>query len=150
VDPLTGLPNRRGVIVALLRGAARSRRQGAHLSLVLLDLDHFKRVNEQHGHDGGDRVLRKVGRILRRATRQDEVCGRIGGDEFAVVVVGDGQHADLVCNRIRAALASEGIGVTGAAQELGITESLRELYRRVDTQLRARKWEIRTSRPPAP
>ncbi len=150
VDPLTGLPNRRGVIVALLRGAARSRRQGAHLSLVVLELDHFKRVNEQHGHDGGDRVLRKVGRVLRRATRQDEVCGRIGGDEFAVVVGGDGQHADLVCNRIRAALATEGIGATGAAQELGPAESLRELYRRVDAQLRAHKWEIRTSRPPAP
>jgi diguanylate cyclase (GGDEF)-like protein len=147
IDPLTDLPNRRGVIVALLRGAARSRRQGAHLSLVLIDLDHFKRINEEQGHDGGDRVLRRVGRVLRRATRQDEVCGRIGGDEFAVVVCGDAQHADLVFQRIRAALNGEGVSATGAAQELGPTESLRELYRRVDMQLRARKAEVRSSPP---
>jgi diguanylate cyclase (GGDEF)-like protein len=148
VDPLTDLPNRRGVIVALLRGAARSRRHGARLSLVLIDLDHFKRVNEEQGHDAGDRVLRRVGRVLRRATRQDEVVGRIGGDEFAVVVVGDGQHADLVCQRIRAALNGEGVSATAAAQELGPSESLRELYRRVDAQLRARKAALRSS-PPA-
>jgi diguanylate cyclase (GGDEF)-like protein len=139
VDPLTGLPNRRGVMVALLRGAARSRRQGSHISLVLLDLDNFKRVNEQQGHDAGDRVLRRVGRILRGATRSDEVCGRIGGDEFVVVVLGDAQHGELVARRVSAALLAEGVSATTAAAALGQSESLRELYRRVDAQLRARK-----------
>ncbi|MCL2450478.1 MAG: GGDEF domain-containing protein, partial [Polyangiaceae bacterium] len=144
VDPLTDLPNRRGVMIALLRGAARSRRQGSRLSLVLLDLDNFKRVNEQQGHDAGDRVLRRVGRILRRATRQDEVCGRIGGDEFVVVVVGDAAHGDLVARRLAAALLAEGISATSASAELAPSESLRELYRRADAQLRTRK---RTARP---
>jgi diguanylate cyclase (GGDEF)-like protein len=139
VDHLTGLPNRRGVMVALLRGAARSRRQSSRLSVVLLDLDNFKRINEQQGHDAGDRVLRRVGRVLRRATRQDEVCGRVGGDEFVVVVMGDGQHGELVARRIAAALLGEGISATTAAGELGASESLRELYRRVDCQLRSRK-----------
>jgi diguanylate cyclase (GGDEF)-like protein len=139
VDPLTGLPNRRGVMVALLRGAARSRRQKSRLSLVLLDLDNFKRINEQQGHDAGDRVLRRVGRVLRRATRQDEVCGRVGGDEFVVVVLGDGQHGELVSRRVAASLLAEGVSATSAAAELGPTESLRELYRRVDTLLRQRK-----------
>jgi diguanylate cyclase (GGDEF)-like protein len=139
VDQLTGLPNRRGVMVALLRGAAQSRRQSSRLSLVLLDLDNFKRINEQQGHDAGDRVLRRVGRVLRRATRQDEVCGRVGGDEFVVVVLGDGQHGELVARRVTGALLNEGVSATSAAGELGPSESLRELYRRVDTQLRSRK-----------
>jgi diguanylate cyclase (GGDEF)-like protein len=139
VDPLTGLPNRRGVMVALLRGAARSRRQSTRLSLVLIDLDHFKRINELQGHDAGDRVLRRVGRALRRATRQDEVCGRIGGDEFVVVVAGDSQHSELVARRIASTLVAEGVTATTAHGELGSSESLRELYRRVDAQLRSRK-----------
>jgi diguanylate cyclase (GGDEF)-like protein len=145
IDPLTSLPNRRGAMVALLRGAARSRRQGARLSLVLIDLDDFKRVNDLSGHDAGDRVLRKVGRALRNATRQDEACARIGGDEFAVVVVGDAHHAELVCRRVTTALAAEAIAVTCASGELVASESLRDLYRRVDAQLRARKRQARTS-----
>jgi diguanylate cyclase (GGDEF)-like protein len=149
VDPLTGLPNRRGVMVALLRGAARSRRQSSRLSLVLLDLDNFKRINEQQGHDAGDRVLRRVGRVLRRATRQDEVCGRVGGDEFVVVVLGDGQHGELVARRVAAALLAEGVSATSAASELGPSESLRELYRRVDAQLRQRKRLTRGQPAPA-
>jgi len=143
VDPLTELPNRRGVIIALLHAAARHRRQGTRLSLVLVDLDNFKRVNEQQGHDAGDRLLRKVGRILRGSTRKDEVCGRIGGDEFVVVVSGDSKHADLVCRRIDLALRDEGIGATCVGEELADGEDVRELYRRVDTQLRARKIQIR-------
>jgi diguanylate cyclase (GGDEF)-like protein len=105
----------------------------------MVDLDHFKRINEQQGHDAGDRVLRKVGRVLRSATRQDEVCGRIGGDEFMVVVVGDAHHAELVGRRVSGSLTSAGIAATYAWNELGAAESLRELYRRVDAQLRARK-----------
>lgn len=139
VDPLTGLPNRRGIIVSVLRAAAQYRRQGTRLSIVLLDLDNFKRVNEQQGHDAGDRLLRKVGQLLRDSTRKDEVCGRIGGDEFVVVITGDAHQAELVCRRIEHALRTEGIGVTCVGQELGRTEDIRELYRRVDAQLRARK-----------
>ena len=86
VDPLTKLPNRRAVIRALVREAARARRSNAGVSLVLIDLDDFKQVNERRGHQGGDRLLRRVGSTLRRTTRGGELCGRIGGDEFALVV----------------------------------------------------------------
>src|SRR5262249_40147776 len=72
VDSLTGLPNRRAALRALMREAGRARRNEGALSLVLLDLDDFKAVNERGGHAAGDRVLRGVGQVLRAATRSDE------------------------------------------------------------------------------
>ena len=75
VDTLTGLPNRRAVIRALVRDAARAHRSGGDLSLVLIDLDDFKKVNERKGHAGGDRLLRRVGATTApvRAARSDRV-----------------------------------------------------------------------------
>lgn len=139
VDPLTKLPNRRAVIRALVREAARARRSNAGVSLVLIDLDDFKQVNERRGHQGGDRLLRRVGSTLRRTTRGGELCGRIGGDEFALVVSGGKDHAEAAMRRVRHALEALGVSATCAAGALKKHEDLRTLYRRVDEELLAGK-----------
>ena len=146
VDPLTNLPNRRAAICGILRGAARARRDGSALSLVLIDLDDFKSVNERGGHEAGDRVLRNVGAILSGTVRAGELSARIGGDEFAVVVVGRLAQAEATAQRVRAALADAGISASVAAGQLEPREQLRELYRRVDFLLKEKKDSRRAMR----
>jgi diguanylate cyclase (GGDEF)-like protein len=86
VDPLTGLPNRRDFFERghLLLAAASRRREP--FSAVFIDLDHFKAVNDQLGHDVGDRLLQQVAEIMRREVRAMDVAGRLGGDEFALLL----------------------------------------------------------------
>ncbi len=122
VDSLTGLPNRRAVIRTLVREAARARRSSSELALVLIDLDDFKQVNETYGHAGGDRLLRKVGAALRSLTRAGELCGRIGGDEFAMVLSASAREADAAVRRVRRALKSVGVSATASACVLGSNE----------------------------
>jgi diguanylate cyclase len=86
-DPLTGLLNRRGLTEALDRETARARRTGATVSLVLLDLDRFKSLNDTLGHPAGDAARAGVADILRRGLRAGDVAGRWGGDEFGLVFV---------------------------------------------------------------
>jgi diguanylate cyclase len=84
-DPLTGLANRRSFDLELKAVAARaSRSSPAHL--VMADVDHFKRVNDLHGHDIGDEVLRIVGEVLRANVRRDSLVARVGGDEFGLLL----------------------------------------------------------------
>ena len=87
-DPLTGLLNRRGLAEALDREVARARRTGDTVSLVLLDLDRFKGLNDRHGHAAGDAALRAVAELLADGLRASDVAGRWGGDEFGVVLAG--------------------------------------------------------------
>jgi diguanylate cyclase (GGDEF)-like protein len=86
LDPLTGLPNRRAFDARLADEVARAHRTGRPLSLVLLDLDRFKRINDQHGHDTGDQVLASVGEAINHAVRASDFPGRAGGEEFLVVL----------------------------------------------------------------
>ena len=85
-DPLTGCLNRRGFDQALAREVARSERAGSGMALLALDLDHFKNVNDEHGHLVGDDVLRAVGALLIQTARAGDIVARIGGEEFAVVL----------------------------------------------------------------
>lgn len=85
-DPLTGLLNRRALDERLEAELARQDRSGGPLSLLLVDIDHFKRVNDEHGHAHGDVVLQGVADAMRRIARTADVLGRIGGDEFALLL----------------------------------------------------------------
>lgn len=106
-DALTDLPNRRHLIEqceSALRGARQS---DENLALLLIDLDHFKPINDQHGHDAGDMLLQHIARRLREHVRGSDTVARLGGDEFAVLIGGaDAQHyADDVAERLLAELA---------------------------------------------
>ncbi len=146
VDALTGLPNRRAAVRGLMRESARSRRDGGSLSLCLFDLDDFKRVNEQGGHPAGDRLLRQVGAALRKVTRGTELCARVGGDEFAIVVPSGTLTAERAIRRARDALRAIGVSASAAACEWNRDETLKSLYRRSDIALKAVKDARRAAR----
>jgi diguanylate cyclase len=124
-DPLSGLLNRRCWEEAVAAEFARCARTGACASLLMLDLDHFKWVNDRHGHPAGDEVIRKVAGILRESLRDDDVPGRYGGEEFGVLLPDTPEAgAEVIAERIRrriegAALAPSGLRVTAS---IGIAE----------------------------
>ncbi|HET9599136.1 MAG TPA: diguanylate cyclase [Anaeromyxobacteraceae bacterium] len=100
-DPLTGLFNRRWFQHALGQEIERSRRQGHPLALALVDLDHFKRVNDRHGHDTGDRALQLAAELLKGQLRRVDVCTRWGGEEFALLLPAtDRAGAAVVATRV--------------------------------------------------
>jgi diguanylate cyclase (GGDEF)-like protein len=97
-DPLTGLYNRRYLEETMGRELPRARRMGQSVGLIVLDIDHFKQLNDTYGHDAGDLVLERTGDLLRAATRNSDIACRFGGEEFAIVLPG----ASLVIARNRA------------------------------------------------
>lgn len=107
VDGLTGLTNRRAFIAALDLEVARSARYGHALSVILLDVDHFKHINDAHGHASGDVVLAAVGGILKKHSRKGDVVARWGGEEFVIALhATDMRGALVVAERIRAAIVA--------------------------------------------
>ena len=105
-DGLTGLPNKRAVTDALKRTFAQATMTKAPLALLLLDLDHFKQVNDQYGHAAGDQVLASVGAALRSVVRARDFAGRNGGEEFAVLLPDTDIAAALeIAERVRATIA---------------------------------------------
>ena len=122
-DALTGLPNRRAFEEALAREVARARRVRAPLGLVALDVDHFKRVNDTHGHAAGDAVLREVAARIAAAARAGDLVARIGGEEFAALLGGaDLSAAAEAAERIRARVREAPVAVA-AGLALAVTVS---------------------------
>ena len=123
VDPLTGLMNRRAFTASLDRELARSQRHGSPLSMLLLDVDHFKAINDTRGHPSGDAVLAALGRLLIQQIRKVDLAGRWGGEEFVIALPTTPSDGALICaERIRQAIsvmvvkdtASEAISLTAS------------------------------------
>lgn len=108
-DPLTGLANRRLLFSELEHMYAGARRHSRPLSVIMLDLDHFKDYNDAHGHAAGDRVLSRVASIVTRETRKEDVAARYGGEEFLLVLPeADSKWAIAIAERIRRDVESAG------------------------------------------
>jgi diguanylate cyclase (GGDEF)-like protein len=124
-DPLTGLLNARGFRRRLDEELAQAARAGESLSLMLIDLDGLKAINDTHGHEAGDRALRCIGDSLRRTIRLMDVSARTGGDEFAVILPSAGLDKALVlAERIRRRVADSlshlVTGYTGGTISIGL------------------------------
>jgi diguanylate cyclase (GGDEF)-like protein len=101
-DPLTGCLNRRGFDQALEQTVSRAGRRGGYLAVLAIDIDHFKAINDTIGHLGGDAVLREVAGILSRSSRGGDVVGRVGGEEFVILLPdADSEMAGVVAERVR-------------------------------------------------
>jgi diguanylate cyclase (GGDEF)-like protein len=107
VDPLTGIANRQAVLSRVDEELARAVRYRHSLSVIMLDLDHFKRLNDAHGHLAGDKVLRQVGALLAANVRATDIAGRFGGEEFLIVLPEtDADAAASVAEKLRRIIAS--------------------------------------------
>ncbi|MFO0951086.1 MAG: GGDEF domain-containing protein [Isosphaeraceae bacterium] len=122
-DPLTGLYNRAFFLEQLHATAQAGAAKGLGLALLMLDVDHFKRVNDDHGHDVGDAVLREVAQVLRECTRSEDLVARFGGEEFVLALPAAApDQATERAERIRAEIASR--EVTAGGRLLQVTASL--------------------------
>jgi diguanylate cyclase (GGDEF)-like protein len=122
-DALTGLWNRRIFFERLEQEITNAHRSGVPLSLILIDLDHFKNINDTQGHQAGDAVLRGISDLLRTAIRQLDIAARYGGEEMAVILPGADKHGALrLAEKIRKLISLETITV--GETELSVTASL--------------------------
>ncbi|MEO1731088.1 MAG: GGDEF domain-containing protein [Pseudomonadota bacterium] len=122
LDPLSGLPMRAMFEAEALAMQLRAREHGESLSLVIADLDQFKRINDTLGHAAGDRVIAAFGQLIASEIRPHDICGRIGGEEFCIVASKcEGKHAESLANRIR--MATKRMSVPGVGPELAISAS---------------------------
>jgi diguanylate cyclase (GGDEF)-like protein len=142
-DHLTGLPNRRMFTELAERELIRSRRAGEDTVLALIDLDEFKRINDEHGHDVGDAALRMVGKAMQGSIRSIDVIARFGGDEFAALVAGKATAAHAILNRLAGAVRSTTIEGASLRASIGAVvvhnESLEHALARADSALYSAK-----------
>jgi two-component system, cell cycle response regulator len=128
-DALTGLKNRRFFDERLHEEYRRAQRYGDYLSLIMIDLDHFKAVNDRYGHPAGDSVLREAAALLRSSIRDPDICARYGGEEFAVILPKTHMSGALtVAERVWRALGAKEYalvgGASGAPATIHVTASL--------------------------
>ena len=127
-DPLTGLWNRRYLKGQAAKEMARARRGGTSLSLIIVDLDHFKRINDTHGHDVGDLVLQSFADTARAQLREGDILCRMGGEEFVILLPDTApEQAMQVAERLRLAVSTTPVEVETeavAAARLTYTASL--------------------------
>jgi two-component system, cell cycle response regulator len=114
-DSLTGLPNRRAIDFWASRELSAAVRHDFPIWVVMADLDHFKSINDAHGHDAGDTVLKTFAEILKSNTRSSNICGRMGGEEFLVVLThAEKENAAIAIERIRKQFAAQKFTVAGS------------------------------------
>jgi len=124
-DPLTGVKNRRGFFDQAYLALSQAWREETAVSLLMLDLDNFKQVNDQYGHPAGDETLRQFAAILDEQRRVHDVVGRVGGEEFAVLLVGsDREHANNFSKRIMQRVRQLRIQVPDTQNQFGFTVSI--------------------------
>ena len=122
-DHLTGLFNRRYLMEALAKEVQRNLRKGGDLSLIILDIDHFKQVNDTYGHQQGDSVLQKVALLLKKELRAYDTAARYGGEEFIAVLPDTTlEEAGCVADRVRSSIHASRFG--GALSPLSLTVSI--------------------------
>jgi diguanylate cyclase (GGDEF)-like protein len=141
-DALTGLLNRRGFDERASLELARARRENRSIAVVTLDVDYFKRINDEWGHEIGDRVLARTGELLAARTRDIDVAARFGGEEFVVLLPGcDSAEAEAFTERVRVALAEDdSSGLPTVRMSAGINAelapaSIETMLRRADSAL---------------
>lgn len=153
-DALTDLGNRRAFMSALNTEAVRAVRMHKPLSLVFMDLDRFKHVNDRWGHEAGDRVLRQLAEAIRETIRKQVDHGfRLGGDEFALLLPGStNEHAEAVIARTRERCGQTGalwrekqVGLSAGIVELAVDETIDDFIKRADAAMYSAK---RGSHPP--
>ncbi|ROH93686.1 GGDEF domain-containing protein [Stagnimonas aquatica] len=164
-DPLTGAYNRAGFRNLAQRQLQRSARDRQPVSLLLMDLDHFKRINDHHGHEAGDGLLRGFVEAVQQWVRPGDLLARYGGEEFCVLLPGSqASEAEVVAERIRAGFEQLRLGgalaAVGTTVSIGVAElptasvDLEEALRRADQALYAAKHDGRNrvvlAAPPAP
>ncbi len=148
-DPLTGLPNRREFNERLEERMGAWNRRHDVFSLLLLDVDYFKKLNDRHGHLAGDEVLAAIGRALRGAIRREDAVARYGGEEFAVLLPStSAEQAILVAQKVREAVARTAVNrngqklavtVSGGLATIEANERVETLIQRADSALYAAK-----------
>lgn len=122
VDPLTGVNNRLALNETATRLLSAAARSGQAVGVLMLDADHFKKVNDQFGHAGGDKVLRALVRTITSTLRASDVIGRVGGEEFVVLAPGtDMAELMLLADRIRTTLAATPLVVDGKTLQLTVS-----------------------------
>ncbi|MDF2180302.1 diguanylate cyclase [Aliiglaciecola sp. CAU 1673] len=144
-DPLTGIANRRCFVDSVASELSRCRREQQPVSLLLLDLDHFKQVNDNYGHQVGDEALKSVSKTIRETLRQYDIFGRIGGEEFAVFLGNTGhEQAMEIAQRLCEAVSAQAIiyekGQFELTTSIGITTvkdeaNFEQLYLEADEAL---------------
>jgi diguanylate cyclase (GGDEF)-like protein len=150
MDALTGTYNRRTLEDLGRRTLARARRQGRAASVLLIDADHFKRINDEYGHEAGDAVLIDLVQRIRNALRTEDLVGRLGGEEFAVLMPDTGEaDAKLVAERLRSAVPATEMPIGARALRVTVSvgvatlspddENLADLLRRADQAMYAAK-----------
>ncbi len=138
-DPLTGIANRKQFEDSLFREVARSRRYGHPLCLAILDIDHFKRVNDRYGHDTGDEVLKRLSRCVSEHIRTIDLLARWGGEEFTIIFPDSDLRASTrACEKIRALISCAPmpedleLSCSFGVAEYHVRDDVQSLFQRAD------------------
>jgi diguanylate cyclase (GGDEF)-like protein len=129
IDPLTGVLNKAAITTAIRNEYERLRRYGGRSSVLFVDIDHFKRVNDEYSHLAGDAVLKELGALLRQVSREIDTVGRFGGEEFVIVAPNRKKyHAVVFGERLRKAVEDHTFTIPGAKLKLTISVGIASLF----------------------